>query len=208
VERINLVKPSRYLAAFVLATVVFVAIFLIAYSISYFNYQGIYSRNSEVEKFLSEFELSNETCIDPLLYESSDLLDVAGARLGVLERRLGKNHWRVLEQKKLYTRLELAHFNVIKGLNEICDSSFLTVLFFYSNTKELEDASERVGYILNSFKNSDPERVMIYSFDANLDAVEIVDLKKKYGVTRLPATIINENDIKYLRNIHDLEEYV
>jgi hypothetical protein len=63
-------------------------------------------------------------------------------------------------------------------LNLNCNTSFVSLLFFYSNEEQYQDKSELYGYILSRFKDENPSRVMIYSFDVNLNSSSINELRK------------------------------
>ena len=101
--------------SFFLATVLFILIFLAAYGVSYVNYKGISSENNIIEQSLIDLDsfLNGVSCTDELLVESSKRLDAVGSKINLLEKRFGKNDDRVLEQKKLYTDLEIKHFQII-----------------------------------------------------------------------------------------------
>lgn len=202
----------RLFFALVIASISFTLLFLLAYSISYLNYQGINEQNNLISGYLEDldFYLDDVSCDDEILYEASERLDRVGSRISILEDRFGKDDERVLDQKKLYTDLEVKHFGIIKVLNERCDEDFVSVLFFYSNSEadDMGERSESMGYILSAFKQDNPERVMVYSFDYDLDSGTIDGLKEKYGLTGSPIAVVNEEESVYVRNIDDLEVYL
>ncbi len=207
-ERIDGIGLGRYFLAFIFATIAFILIFLFVYSITYLNYLTINTKNLAVETYLEEIRESATTCEQELLHTSSELLDQVGSRLILLERRYGADHIRVLEQKQIYERLELTHYTIVNTYNEACGDDFTTVLFFYSNTEALQDASEQAGYVLNVFKNLHPETIMVYSFDYGLSVEGVDELKQRYSHARLPFSIINGEDIVYVDSIEDLNPYI
>ncbi len=198
----------RYVLAFVLASVLFSIVFMVGNSVSYLNYQKVSRENSVIKSYLNEMDqfLQESSCSNSRLEESGELLDRVGSRLSLLEKRFGKLDSRVLEQKKDYTELEFKHYAIVRQLNEKCATDFLTILFFYSNEGNLADASERSGYVLGSFKNKDPSRILIYSFDSNLEHGIIESLMEDNGVDRVPAALIDGQVIN-VRDIDDLEEF-
>ncbi len=204
----------KYIIAFLISIVIFILIFVLAYSVSYLNYQRI-SYESNIIKdniiLLDELALQFEdefNCNNKILFESSERLDFVGNQIYTLESRLGNNDLRVLEQKKLYTQLEIQHFNIIRKLKLKCDGNFITVLFFYSNEKEYIEESEKTGFILNSFKKDDPNRIMIYSFDYNLDIDILHNIKLNYNITKAPIILINEVDLIHLNDVDELIQYL
>jgi|SRR3989338_7502096 len=201
---------SRYIASFIISTFVFLMFFLIANSVSYLNYREISSENNLILQSISHFDgvLSEFTCNEGLLIDSSDKLDRVASKLTLLEKRFGKKDSRVLEQKKLYSELEYRHFNIVEKFNSVCNNSYVTVLFFYSNLNDRESESERMGFILTAFEREDADNVMIYSFDYDLNTSVTASLVMTYNVTRVPVAIVNGRDALYVRNIRELERYL
>ena len=136
---------GRLFLAFIIATVFFIMAFILAQGVAYNSYKGVVTQNNILDEFLEEMKTisMNQTCSDESLFEASEILDRIGPRIGLLEQRFGKNDLRVLEQKKIYSDLEIRHFEIVKYLNENCGGRFITILFFYSNNKKLIDESEK-----------------------------------------------------------------
>ena len=196
----------RLLAAFILAVLLFFLIFALAYGASYLNYYGVKGQTSIVKEYLKDMSriVNNSVCNNSLVYEASMRLDDAGARISLLENRIGKDDPRVLEQKKIYSEIELKHFEIVK----FCNEDYLSILLFYSNSEEFKDASESMGYILGAFKNEDKSKIMIYSLDVDLDSEAIRLAKEMYNISRVPSVVINEKNLIYPRNIRELEVYL
>ncbi|MBI2628923.1 hypothetical protein HYW74_02480 [Candidatus Pacearchaeota archaeon] len=210
-KEINRKHPIKhYLMAFIASTIIFILISLISYSISYLNYRDISSRNNVINDYINDLSgyISELNCSNQLLFDSSERLDEVGFKMSILENRFGKDDVRVISQKKLYTQLELNHFNIVREFNNKCNTSFNTIIFFYSNKKEVKDENERVGFVLSTLKNKWPEDVMIYSFDYNLDSYLIYDLKSKYKVIDTPFVLVNERDKVEVKNIKDIERLI
>jgi len=203
---------ERFILAFVLANIIFLLLILLTFSISNLNYKRIAGQTNEIKQTLERFDeflqINSLDCTTKSLNEASVSLDRVGIKINILETRFGKNDKRVLEQKKLYSELELKHFSLIKKIEEICGKEKIKILFFYSNSKEKEEESDRVGVILSSFKKQNPENIMIYSFDFNLDFEIVSELKKKYEITSAPSVVINEKEPIYIKNINELNNYV
>ena len=200
----------RLLMAFVLASIFFLLIFSVVYGASYLNYMSVKGQTNVIQGYLKEMSVfvNNSVCSTSFVYEASVRLDDAGARIGLLEIRIGKDDARVLEQKKIYSEIEIKHFEIVKFLRDECNMDYLPVLFFYSNSDEFKDASESMGYILGAFKNEYKNKVMIYSFDVDLDSDSIGLLKEEYNVTKVPAAVVNEKHLVYPMNIRELEAYL
>jgi len=200
---------GRIILAFVIATVIFVSVFIIAYGVSYLNYQSISRRNNLIGTYIAELDsvLEENSCSDEILFEASGKLDEVGARLDLLEKRFGKTDVRVLEQKKLYSDLEIKHINIIKAFNEECGRNFTLLFFFYSNLGSRRDRSERIGLVLGYFKRKNPE-AMVYSFDYDLDYPSVNALKNRYDLPSVPIVVVNEKDVVNVNSVEDLYPYV
>ncbi len=198
----------RMIISFFVATILFILIFISAYSVSYLNYQNIRSENKLIQVSLVRLDeiMASESCDDALLFESSENLDAVGSQLNILEKRFGNKDIRVLEQKKVYSDLEYKHLQIIRNFNENCNKNFEPIIFFYSNIRDKQDKSENMGSILSVFKRRNSGFVMIYSFDFNLDYGLIEKLEKDYNVSEVPIVVVKEKEKIYLRNIDELEE--
>jgi hypothetical protein len=203
---------GRMLLAFLLANLIFLGVFLISFYISYQNYEGIAEKNNiifqDLEKMDNLLKTSSVDCNPQYLSEPSEILDKVGSKISILETRFGKDDPRVLEQKSLYNELEIKHFELVKKMDKLCPEKSTTIFFFYSNEEDLEEESERMGFILSTYKKFDPERIMIYSFDYNMQTDLLSNLKKEHEVAHPPAIIVNEKDQFYLQNIDQLEKYL
>lgn len=200
---------GRLFLAFIMTNIIFIFIFLFSFSISYLNYQNINSQNNLIDEYLQDLseDILKLNCENKFLLESSEKLDNVGARLSLLETRFGKKDSRVIEQKELYVRLEIKHFEIIKKIQNICGKNFTTILFFYSNDEVYEKESEIIGFILGTFKNKDPEKIMVYSFDYSSESEPVKLLKEKYGIKNIPIVIVNERDMIFIDSIDDLDYY-
>lgn len=202
---------GKLLLSFIITLWVFSVIFLVSNYFSVLNYQGIANQNSLLNKSLRDMDSllnkSGISCDSSLLFDSSEKLDIVGSRIALLEERFGKNDLRVLEQKKVYTDLELKHSKIIENFNELCSFNYSIFSFFYSNDNDMSVESDRVGFILSTLKNSFPGKVMIYSYDFNLNYESIDNLKDKYNLTSAPMVVVNGNSI-YPENIVQLEKYL
>jgi len=200
----------RYFLSLIVTILLFILIFTITSSVAYYTYQTVSFQNNAIQEDIQELDLIlNElSCDSELLFESSKKLEDSGIKISILEESFGENDERVLEQKKLYSELEIKHFEIVNQLNNRCDVEFITILFFYSNLDPFADPSAYMGYILSMFKYENPFRVMIYSFDIDLNSESIKDIKETYNITGVPITVINGEDLVYVSNLRDLEEYL
>lgn len=200
----------RLFFAFLLTNLLFLFIFVFSYSVSYLNYERIVDQNKVIQGYIDKIDmgLNQSTCSYGLLFETSEKLDYVGNNLEVLEKRFGSEDYRVVEQKTLYSQLEEKHFEIVKYLNDKCNSSFITILFFYSNDNQHFEDSRFEGYLLDSFKREHPNRVMIYSLDYALQLDFIQNYLNKYNITEIPQVVVNEKDVMYVSDIDKLDKYL
>jgi hypothetical protein len=205
------IKPLRVFLAFLIATFILITIFLISFSVAYYRSQTINDDQEKIRYRLLELslqeELSNQ-CGSSLLSALSSDLDNMGGSLGMLEDKLGKNDPDVLEQKKTYTMLELQHYLVSKRQSSLCGEEIKFILFFYSNGEEYKEKAEEIGYILSTAKRNNPEGIMVYSFDYDLNSNMISILKTKYALTGPNVLVVNDELIGSIDSIDDLDEYL
>ena len=200
---------GRIIISFIIASLIFIAGFLVSYSIVYYKYQDVAISQSDIKTGILKLEIQKD-----LFFDSCDLEDVyaygeelsnVGGFISVLEEKFGKIDSQVLGQKKIHTMLEVQHFLLVKNYQERCNQNISNILFFYSNNEAFVEMAEKMGYILSSFKEKNPE-VMIYSFDYDLDDSLMNILKKKYNVTSPNRVIINEDIfLSNILNIDDLD---
>jgi len=206
----KLQSRKRYVLAFIIGTLIFIFGFLLTYSISYFefqrisDFQGITSYNIFDNKL--RVSLFNEDICSAISFKKvSDDLAFQGAIIDDLEKKFGKNNKDVLFRKKFYNLVELEHFEFVNQVNEECNKSIPTILFFYSNEERNLSTSEDAGKLLDSLKNRNPE-LLVYSFDINLDSELIEKLIKKYEIEISPTIILNDRiKLEDFRSIDEIE---
>ena len=169
------VSKRRYLASFIIATVLFILIVLVSYSFSYVELRRVSNLQEEVAYEIFDDKLDytlfgKDVCFQESFEKISNDLNFQGRIIDDLENKFGKNDEGVLFRKKFYTLVELEHFEFIKLLNDRCDLGMSTILFFYSNDNTDLGRSEEVGRLLDSVHSRNSDSLMIYSFDVNLNS--------------------------------------
>jgi len=198
------VSVSKFTAAIALTCLIFIGGILIGISITKSKTDDIANMKQQLELELSQLDLEDkiisDNCIDPKLLVEK--LDDLSARLTYLEAQYAKNDPKIIELKEPYTLLEIRHYLRMKQMNEICDSNYTLILFFYSNDPENKDNSEKQGFVLD-YLRSKYENVKIYSFDSDLNMSIIQTLKEANQITITPSTVI---DGKVYAGFHDKDE--
>ncbi|MEM3113278.1 MAG: hypothetical protein QXI33_02530 [Candidatus Pacearchaeota archaeon] len=204
---------TRYFLAFIIGTLAFILVFVIAYSISYIEYQRISNLQSNLAYSIFEDKISYsffgiDICSDDSYKRVSEDLGFQGRIIDDLEKKFGKNDAQVLLRKKFYTLVLLEHFEFVNERNRECDTNIHTILFFYSNKEEYGRKSENIGRILGYISEQYGDLV-IYSFDTDLDSPLVSMLKDKYNIER-PVELIIDGSFKVseVNHVNDIEKYL
>ena len=204
-------SKKRYLYALLIGTVIFIIGFAITYSVAYIEYQRVISLQDPISYQIFQDKIQytlfgEDICSDDSYLKISKDLSTQGSFIADIEDKLGKENKNVLFRKKFYTLIELEHFEFIKSINQECNKSINTILFFYSNNPSGIKKSEKTGAILSTLYNKNEDDLIIYSFDINLNSEIINLLKEKYNITQTPTIIINEQHIiNDLSNINQIQ---
>lgn len=206
-------SKKRYVISFIIGTFLFLLVFGLSYSFSYLEFQRVSSLQGmlayDIFTHKLDYSLFDEgVCGDESFEKVSQDLNFQGRIIDDLEKNLGKGDKDVLFRKKFYTLIELEHFEFIKFLNQKCEFSVQTILFFYSNENKDAEDSEELGRLLGTISQRN-QNLMIYSFDVNLDSKLIKNLKTKYRIEKPNILIINDNiTVVDPQNLNDIEKYL
>jgi len=200
----------KIVAAFAVSCLIFIAGIGLGYLITKDKIENIVSLEKEARMeletlALEEMLLDENPCVDPT-YLSNKLNDL-GTKLTYLESQYSKNDPRILALKKPYTLLEVRHYLALKDMIQKCDLDYKIVLFFYSNSAENIDVSEKQGFVIDYLKKKSGN-VKVYSFDSDLDMDIISIMKKIYGVTISPSTVIDGKVYAGFHSKEDLEKLI
>jgi hypothetical protein len=83
-----------------------------------------------------------------------------------------------------------------------CDLDYTLVIFFYSNSPENIEESEKQGFVLDYLRKK-YGNIKIYSFDADLDMNIIKLLMEINEIDIVPSTVIDD---KVYAGFHEKEE--
>lgn len=186
------VNFPRIVLSFVISTILFVSVFMISHWVIISEYQKNIEIQQQLGQQLSFIDSNSLTDCDDHMTNISIELDNAGIILGILEEKMGKNNPDVISQKENYSLLELRHLYGIKKYIRYCGKDATTILFFYSNQNRYSDDAEQKGYILSKIKRDNPEGIMIYSFDYDLNTETVNMLKELYHISKPNIIVINE----------------
>ncbi len=96
--------------------------------------------------------------------------------------------------KREYTIAQLNYWILSRKSKDLCNSDFVTLLYFYSkDCKKCEDQ----GFILDHLKLTFGDKLLIFALDAEmLDEPTVTIVKKTYGVTTTPTVVIEDSKIE------------
>lgn len=184
--------------AFLMAFLIFVTGFLLSYVVVGYKTQYVSELQNQItyDFLYSDIQydlVENIKCSESFLNEiPTKQLEDVGFSLSLLEERFGKNDERIVPGKKLYTALELKHMMYINDLKKNCDLDLDVVLFFYSNEEKDVVSAEAMGRIIDGAKTEKGSKLMVYSFDYNLDSSLIDYIKREYGINKPNLVVVNE----------------
>ena len=207
-------NKKRYLQAAIIAAILFFLIVQASYFISYLEFERVASLQDPISYKIFEDKLEyslfdKDICATDTYKKISADLRYQGQLIGQLEARFGINDDQVLFRKKFFTLVQLEHFEFIKLINEECNKSINSILFFYSNKDADLENSEKLGNILSSIYQRNKDNLVLYSLDLNLDNDIMINLREKYSVGEKPIIIINENQrFTKINHISEIEQHL
>jgi len=211
-EQRDIQSKKRYVVSFFVACLIFLIIFGVSYSLSYFELQRVsYLQDSSAyqifeDKLIADF-FNEDNCNLSLFSKISQDLNFHGRIMDDLEKKFGKGDKDILFRKNFYSLVEVEHFDFVNEFNLRCNASFIPLLFFYSNEPSKVEDSEFVGGLISSISSKN-SKVMVYSFDINLESDIVKRLKLKYNITESPTVIVGNNLIFHPRNSDNIEKFI
>lgn len=209
-------SKNRYLVSLIIGTIIFLLVFAISYSLSYFELQRVSNIQTDTSYSIFEDKLDHSlfnisSCDSNSFEKISKDLGFQGRIIDDLERKLGKHNENVLLRKKFYSLVEIEHFEFVREFNKECRRKHNTILFFYSNNASKIDASEESGRVLGVVSNKYEKNLTIYSFDVDLASDLVNKLQAKYNVkdSDAPTIVINEKArVVNPSNIAEIEKHI
>ena len=200
---------GRIILSLIIASFLFAGVFSFGYFIAFENYKSIVGEQNQLYNSLISLQLERElvksSCDNFDIQAFSEDLNNMGSIMGQVEEQLGKNNPDVIEQKKIFTMLQVQHYLLVEENNKKCNTKGQIIIFFYSNEKDLIGQAEIIGYIISNYRISNPGTV-VYSFDYNLDSKLVKAMKKIKGVTQPNSVVIGNTIITDLNNIDELNK--
>jgi hypothetical protein len=93
--------------------------------------------------------------------------------------------------KREYLTSQMNYWILSKRTKELCDSDFVTVLYFHS--PDCDDCVDQ-GFVLDYLKLVFGDRLLVFAFDTDFDEEPAVSiLSDAYNITETPALIIESN---------------
>jgi hypothetical protein len=192
---------KRYFAAFVIGTAVFLLGFFLTSLVARIELRNVGLVQNQLSYGLFEQKLihsffEGDICGEDSFSDINKYRAIQGAAIGSLEKKFGKDNELVLERKKFYTLIQIAHFEFLMERKKSCNESTKILIFFYSNKPKDAKESADVGNLLDVVGNRG-HKLQVYSFDYFLDSELIELLKKKYEIREYPI-IFNPEGAKVI----------
>ncbi len=159
------------------------------------------------QRIVSSFFAEN-VCEDDSFRDINRYRAIQGEEIEDLESHFGKDNPTVLERKKFYALVQVAHLEFIENRKKECNDSMNVLMFFYSIKKGEEKDSDRVGNLLDIVWERN-QNLQIYSFDYFLDSRLIELLKEKYSVAEYPLVLTSDGKrVVNPQSINEIEELI
>jgi cell division protein FtsB len=200
---------SRALYRLVVAAFIAVVLFILGFMLGSQVVQSKISQLQDTQNAIQvdtlsleiESQLQSENpCSSANLEALGHRLEQLGPKLDFLEGQ-ARDNTELASLKKYYSLLEIKHWLAIKGLNKNCNKNFAPILYFYSNNGCNKCSVQ--GSVLLTEKEKNP-RLMIYSFDVDLDLSAIKILKTEYNINSVPAVVIFDKKYEGLQDANEL----
>jgi len=166
--------------------------------------ETIQTQQKDVEsEILLANSLGKGSC-ETLSYEIEKMTSIAsnlGERIGSYGSEMLKDS-EISNLKKYYMLTLIEYWYYWESFKKNCNSSVNTILYFYSlnNCNDCEPQ----GYMLSFLKQKYPDKMMVFSLDADEDLYSITLLKRTYEVNKTPTLIINNKKYEGLIDLNEL----
>ena len=156
------------------------------------------------EKFISYLidndELNNNSCamIEDLYWFNIDLLGQTREKLELYTKESDYRKEDFMAIRKSFTEQQINFWILANKVQKSCDSSFKTILYFYSNEANCENCNDQ-GIYLSYVKKKMTDDLFVFAMNLDLDTSATM-LKKYYGVddNEYPTLIINDKKYGFL----------
>lgn len=190
------VNYHKYFIAFLVTAFIFGVAYLLAEYMYTQRIDTVKSIEDRINRNILESEIQYQLLADSACQINDDTLlteemNTLAQKLQYMEEQQGVDTPEVLSLKKYYSLLQVKNYLLLKESARQCDTSPVSILYFYSNTGDCGEACKKEGYVLTDLRQQYPG-LHVYAFDYNLDLGVINTLKAIYKLDNvLPALVIN-----------------
>ncbi len=208
---IRKIPSSRYIAVLSITVIIFgIGIFLGQF-IADLRISELRETQENMKSYLLSLSLQNELASEFIcdidVFELTRERTTMGLELNSLEGRLGSKNPEVIRLKKDYSLLSIRQWLLIEEAKKRCNQDYVVIVFFYSN-EENRSESQSQGLVLDYLYSKYPDKVVIYSFDINLDDPSLNTLKRILNVSSAPSVIINNRLYEGFQEVDTLEALI
>ncbi|MBT4334738.1 thioredoxin family protein [archaeon] len=192
------ITKKYYFMAFIMTTLIFSVSFLLGWQINNITYADSFDQLSDIKTGLLRYDLQYKMLGEyPCKFIQTGLLvnnefEETRLKINRLEKELGNQDSRVLHLKEYYSLLQLSDWIYYRDINEQCSNKYDIILYFYSNDIDSCPSCEQQGFVLD-YVYATNEDIRVYSFDYDLDLIELDMLKEMYSINSIPSVVVNGN---------------
>ncbi|MDO8628217.1 MAG: hypothetical protein Q7R56_00500 [Nanoarchaeota archaeon] len=133
----------------------------------------------------------NKSCIAFSKALERNVYDLENTRIKVEQYLQSSSNTEELTQlKRDYSLAEIRYWLLAEQAQQECNSNIISILYFYQKDELCNDCSGQ-GYILTELKDQFKEKLLIFSFDIDLEEPLVDILQETYNITKGPTLVIN-----------------
>lgn len=198
------IKPNKlkFLAIFAVTTIIFLIGILLGSALSNMKVDKLNDLQEDFRTDTLAVDLAYEILSDnpcssiDSSFLTEDLHELS-SKLEFLQNARGIDDPKVKELRNYYSLLQLRHWMVSTQYKKYCNSSFTTIIYFFSDKKECPKCDTQSTVLTHAREENDNLR--IYSFKYETDNAALKALKDLYSIKSdevLPILII-DGDVYY-----------
>lgn len=205
---------SKFIAAFLITLLVFVVGILLGNNFAEVKLTQLqqFEQDLQIDTLGLELQfeiLSENPCItdttDNLL--SEELYEL-GSKIEYMENSLNSDDPSIIKLKTYYSILQLRHWLLVQKTKEKCGIDVDTIIYFYSNKKDLCSQCDEQGVVLTYIRKKYPT-VRTYAFDRDIMSPAVDAIKAIYlNGSAVPALIINTQTVYGFHDAQAITELI
>jgi hypothetical protein len=132
-----------------------------------------------------------------------NIYDLENSRIKLENYIQGSDEFDFELVKRDYMLTEIRYWLLATEAKKVCSSDSVRVLYFYETEESCRDCGAQ-GNVLTYLKSIFKDKLLVFSLDVNFDEPMIHILKENYGITELPALIVEDQVFLGMQKKEDL----